>query len=61
MGQAIDGVVSPNLTNEECNPLSGRTREERRAHFDESADSIHGSAAMRTDATNTLCGPDSRK
>ena len=37
----------------------GRTRQERRAHFDESADSIDGSAAMRTDATNTLCGPES--
>ena len=58
MGQAIDGVVSPNLTNKECNPLSGRTRQERRVHFDESADSIDGSAATN-DATITLSGPES--
>ena len=51
-------MVSPNLTNEECNPLSGRTRQERRVHFDESADSIDGSAATN-DATNTLSGPES--
>ena len=59
MGQAIAGVVSPNLTNDECNPPGGRTRQERRVHFDESTDSIDGSAAMRTDATNTLSGPES--
>ena len=59
MGQAIAGVVSPNLTNDECNLPGGQTRQVRRAHFDESADSIDGSAAMRTDATDTLSGPDS--
>ena len=45
MGQAIAGVVSPNLTNDECNSPSGRTRQEKRVHFDESTDSIEGSAA----------------
>ena len=47
-GQAYAGVVSkPNLTNDECNTPSGRTRQVRRAHFDESSDSIDGSAAMQ--------------
>ena len=58
MGQAIAGVVSPNLTNHECNPPSGRTRQEKRVHFDESTDSIEGSAATN-DATHTLSGPES--
>ena len=57
-GQAMAGVVSPNLTNDECNPPSGRTRQEKRVHFDESADSIDGSAATN-DATHTLSGPES--
>ena len=59
-GQAIAGVVSPNLTNDECNPLSGRTRQEKGVHFDESTDPIDGSAATTTyDATDTLSGPES--
>ena len=58
-GQAIAGVVSPNLTNDECNTPSGRTGQVSRVHFDESSDSIDGSAAMRTDATDTLSGPES--
>ena len=59
-GQAIAGVVSPNLTNDECNTPSGRTRQVRRVHFDESIDPIDGSAAtMTNDATDTLSGPES--
>ena len=59
-GQAIAGVVSkPNLTKDECNTPSGQTRQVRRVHFDESSDSIDGSAAMRTDATDTPSGQES--
>ena len=59
-GQAIVGEVSkPNLTNDECNTPSGRTRQVRRVHFDESSDSIDGSAVMKTDATDTPSGLES--
>ena len=60
-GQAIVGEVSrPNLTNDECNAPSGRTRQVKRVHFDESSDSIDGSAAaMTNDATDTPSGPES--
>ena len=37
-GQAIVGEVSrPNLTNDECNTPSGRTRQAKGVHFDESS------------------------
>ena len=59
-GQASAGVVSPNLTNDECNTPSGRTRQRKRVHFDESTDSIDGSAAtMTNDATDTPSGLES--
>ena len=47
-GQANAGVVSPKLTNDECNAPSGRTHPRKRVHFDESTDSIDGSAATMT-------------
>ena len=60
-GQAMVGDVSrPNLTTDEFNTPSGRTLQERRVHFDESSDSINGSAAaMTNDATDTPSGPGS--
>ena len=60
-GQAIVGEVSrPNLTNDKCNAPIGRTRQVKRVHFDQSSDSINGSAAaMTNDATDTPSGPES--
>ena len=49
-------VSKPNLANDECSAPSRRTRQAKRVHFDESSDSIDGSAAMRTDATDTPSG-----
>ena len=61
MGQAIVGeLLRSNLTNDECNAPSGRTRQVKRVHFDESSDCIDGSAAaMTNDATDAPSGPES--